>query len=92
MADKSDALKKMLRDVLAPLLSADGGELYLVVLNKKEVKLHLAGKLSGSPGTTIATERIIAPAVKAVNNKLKLTVTSGWAVPKGAERIEPAAK
>ncbi len=89
MADKTDAVKKMLREVLAPLLGADGGELYVVALTKKELKLHLAGKLSGSPGTSVTTERIIAPAVRAVNNKLKLTVTSGWAVPKGAERVDP---
>jgi Fe-S cluster biogenesis protein NfuA len=90
MADKTDALRKMLREVLAPLLRADGGELYLVSVNKKELKLHLAGKLSGSPGTPVTADKIIAPAVRAFNNKLKLVITSGWSVPKGAERIEPA--
>lgn len=89
MADKLQALRRMLRDVLEPLLAADGGELYLVELNKKEVKLHLGGQLNGCPGAAATSAQIVGPAVKAVCPKLKLTVTSGWTVPKGAERIGP---
>lgn len=90
MTDKPDAVRQVLREVLAPLIHADGGELYLVLATKKELKVHLAGKLSGSPGTTAAAARIITPAVHAVSPKLKVAVTSGWVVPAGAERILPA--
>ena len=81
----------MLRTVLAPLIEADGGELYLVSAGKKEVKLHLAGSFSGSPATVVAGRRIVEPAVKAVAPKVKVVVSSGWRIPEGAERVESAA-
>jgi Fe-S cluster biogenesis protein NfuA len=87
MADAADALKKMLREVLAPLLASDGAELYLVAYEKKLVRLHLAGTLSGSPATDVVTRRIVEPAVRSVVPKAKVVVSSGWQVPKGAERI-----
>lgn len=89
MSDKGDAVKAMLREVLAPLLHADGTQLYLVEHGKKELRLHLTGKLSGSPGTPTAIEHVIAPAVEAVAGKLKLVVTSGYTVPKDAELVRP---
>lgn len=90
MVDKREALKKMLREVLAPLLAQDGGELYLVSVGKKEVRMHLAGAFNGSPATELVKQRIVEPAVKAVIPKVKLTVSSGWSIPDGAERIEAA--
>lgn len=79
----------MLRDVLAPLVERDGGELYLVTLEKKKVKLHLGGTLSGSPAVDVVTERILIPAVKKVHPKADLEVSSGYSVPEDAERIRP---
>ncbi len=87
MSDKAEAMKSMLRDVLAPLLHADGSALYLVELGKKELRLHITGKLSGSPGTPGAIEFVIAPAVEAVDSKLKLIVSSGYIIPSGAELL-----
>jgi Fe-S cluster biogenesis protein NfuA len=88
MADKSDPLREMLRTVLAPLIEADGGELYLVSASKKEIKLHLAGSWSGSPATGVAGRRIVEPAVRAVVPKVKVVISSGWRIPDGAERVE----
>jgi len=79
----------MLRDVLAPLVERDGGELYLVTLDKKRVRVHLGGTLSGSPAVDVVTERILIPAVTKVHPKAELEVSSGWTVPDGAERIRP---
>jgi Fe-S cluster biogenesis protein NfuA len=87
MADKVEPLEKMLREILAPLLAMDGGELYLVSADKKQVSLHMAGTLSGSPACDVVTERIVAPAVRAVMPKAKLSVSSGWRIPKGAARL-----
>jgi len=84
----NDALKQMLRDVLAPLAVLDGGEVYLVAADDDEVSLHLAGRLGGSPATVVVTRRIVEPAVKAVLPDAKLIVTSGWRVPEDAEKIE----
>lgn len=86
MAD-TEALKKMLREVLSPLLAAEGAELYLVSAEAKSVHLHLGGTLSGSPAKDVVTTRVVEPAVKAVAPKAKLVVSSGYSVPKGAERL-----
>ena len=77
-----------LREVLVPLLEIEGGELYLVDASKKEVKLHLAGTFSGSPAVDTVRRRIIEPAVHKALPKAKLTLSSGWRVPAGAEKVE----
>ena len=87
MSDKVEALRKVLSEVLAPLIEADGGELYLVELDKKHLKVHLAGTLSGSPACDVVAKRVVAPAVKKIHPKVELVVTNGWRVPKGAERL-----
>lgn len=87
MSDSVNALKKMLREVLGPLVALDGGEIYLVSVGKKEVTLHLAGTLSGSPASDTVTRRIVEPAVRAIMPKVKLVVSSGWQIPKGAEKM-----
>jgi Fe-S cluster biogenesis protein NfuA len=89
MADTDQALRDMLKEVLAPLIEADGGELYLVAVDKKEVHLHLAGTFSGSPAKDVTTRRVVEPAVHAVLPKAKVVVSSGWSIPKGAERVAP---
>ena len=85
-------MKQMLSEVLAPLLEADGGELYLVSATKKEVKVHLAGSWGGCPGTPLTSERIVQPAIRAIHPKAKVVVSSGWQIPKGATRVEAKAK
>ncbi|MBM4357166.1 MAG: NifU family protein [Deltaproteobacteria bacterium] len=90
MSEKADGLKAMLREVLAPMLRSDGSDLYLVDLSKKELRLHITGKLSGGPGTPAVIENVIAPAVAAIDDRIKVFVSSGYLVPKTAERIEPS--
>ena len=87
MGDMTDALRKMLSEVLVPLVEEDGGELYLVSISKKELSLHLAGSLGGSPATPTVKARILEPAVRAVSPNVKLTVASGWTIPEGATRL-----
>jgi Fe-S cluster biogenesis protein NfuA len=87
MPDTKEALRTMLRDVLGPLLASDGGELYLVSVEKKEIRMHLAGTLSGSPALEVVVRRIVEPAVKAVSPKAKLIVSSGFRIPQGAEKF-----
>ncbi len=80
----------MLAEVLAPLVESDGGELYFVSADDENVALHVGGTWSGSPAVVMATDRIIAPAVTAVQPGAAVAVTYGWSVPEGAERIQPA--
>src|SRR5687768_10730925 len=38
-----DAIAKVCREILAPMVRADGGEMYLVVASSDEIHLHLTG-------------------------------------------------
>jgi Fe-S cluster biogenesis protein NfuA len=88
MGDIKAEISKVLREVVGPLVRADGGELYLVEATDDGVALHLSGRFSGCPGNTLATRRVIEPAIFAVAPRVRVTVTSGPLIPKGAERIE----
>ncbi|MBX3127123.1 MAG: NifU family protein [Polyangiaceae bacterium] len=80
-------LDQVVREVLAPLLRADGGELHLVVLDGTRVHLHLSGRFAGCPGNTLAKNRVLLPALRAVDPDAELVLTSGALVPEGAEKL-----
>lgn len=88
MAKASGRLREVLRTVLAPLIEADEGELYLVAADESEVRLHLAGTCCGCPGARQTTELVIEPLVHAVSPDAAVEVTTGWIIPPGAERLE----
>ncbi len=88
MSGKRAELVRVLSDVIAPLIRADGGRVYLVTAEEDAVLLHLAGTYSGCPGNTLATRRVIEPAIHAVAPDAKVTVTSGALVPKGATLLD----
>jgi Fe-S cluster biogenesis protein NfuA len=79
---------RVVREVVAPLVWADGGKIYLVRAGDDAVSLHLTGRFSGCPGNTLATRRVIEPAIFAVAPNARVTVTSGALVPPGAELIQ----
>ncbi len=78
---------RVVREVLAPLVQADGGELYLVSVDDSGVALHLAGRFSGCPGNTLARRRVLEPAIASVAPGAHLTLSSGPLIPKGAQRV-----
>jgi Fe-S cluster biogenesis protein NfuA len=78
---------KMCREILAPLVQADGGEMYLVTADADEVHIHLAGTCAGCPGATHTRDRVLEPAIASIAPKAALKVTTGWLVPKGAEKV-----
>lgn len=90
MADKTEQLHEVFREVLVPLVEADGGSFYLVTATQKKVALHLGGTYSGCPGTATAIATIIEPAIRKIVPKAKITVTSGWSIPEGAEQLTSA--
>ena len=75
----------LIREVLSPLVRADGGELYVVSVAERSVLLHLSGRFSGCPGNTLARRRVIEPVLLTRFPDLKVEITSGPVVPKGAE-------
>ena len=85
-----DEIVRVVREILAPMIQADGGELYLVSADEAAVSLHLAGRFSGCPGNTLARRRVLEPLIAAAAPGAHLTVTSGPLVPKGAQRVTGA--
>ena len=81
------ALMKMCRDVLAPLVAADGGTMYLVKASAEEAHFHLTGTCAGCPGASLTRDGMIAPAVRTVLPKARVVVTTGFRVPDGAVRV-----
>ncbi len=82
-----DEILTVIREVLAPMVVADGGLLYVVEADPKRVTLHLAGRFAGCPGNQVATRRVIQPAIAAVAPGAELTVTWGRIVPDGATKV-----
>ncbi len=88
----SEPVMKLCREVLAPLVEADGGEMFLVSASADDIHIHLGGTCAGCPGASLTGDKILAPALQTVAPKAKLRVTTGWRVPEGAHRIETAKK
>lgn len=78
---------RVLREVIAPLVRADGGEIYLVHADDAGVTLHLAGRYSGCPGNTLVQRGVIEPALRAAVPRAEVTITSGVLVPENAELL-----
>ncbi len=87
MGDTRAEILRVVREVVAPLVRADGGRLYVVQAEDDAVALHLAGRYAGCPGNTLATRRVIEPAIFAVAPKARVTITSGALLPEGAELV-----
>ena len=78
---------RVVREVLGPLVRADGGELYVVAVEPNHLSLHLAGRYAGCPGTPLVVRGVIEPAVRAVAPIVRLDVSSGIKIPDGASLI-----
>jgi Fe-S cluster biogenesis protein NfuA len=87
MASLREEILRVVREILGPMLVADGGEVYVVSAADDQLTLHLAGRYAGCPGNTLAKRRVIEPAIHAVAPGAQITITAGALVPKGAERI-----
>ena len=83
-----DEILTVIREVLAPMVVADGGQLYVVQADAQRVALHLAGRFAGCPGNQVATRRVIQPLISVVAPDAELTVTWGRLVPTGATRVD----
>jgi len=88
MAAPKDEIVRVVRDVLAPLVQADGGELFLVSVDDSGVSLHVTGRFSGCPGNTLARRRVLEPLVASAVPGASVTVTSGPLIPKGARKLD----
>jgi Fe-S cluster biogenesis protein NfuA len=82
-----EQILKMCREVLAPLVRADGGEMYVVRVTVDEIHIHLAGTCAGCPGASLTRDRVFEPALASVAPKTTLKLTTGWTVPDGAQKV-----
>ena len=82
-----EKLLKVCTDIIAPLVQADGGELFVVAIEEASISLHLAGKCAGCPGATLTTTSIIEPAIHSVAPLMRVVVTAGFQVPEGATAV-----
>ena len=79
-------IAKICREILAPMVKADGGEMYLVRIDGDDVHIHLTGSCAGCPGASLTNDRVFLPALRAAVPKVRVLVSTGARVPDGAER------
>jgi len=79
-------IAKICREILAPLVKTDGGEMYLVRIDGDDVHIYLTGACAGCPGASLTSDRVFLPALRAAVPKVRVLVTTGTRAPDGAER------
>ena len=72
-----EQIERMCRDVLAPLVRVDGGELQLLRFDGDDVYIHLSAACAGCPGATLTGDKVLQPALSAVAPKVRVIVTTG---------------
>jgi Fe-S cluster biogenesis protein NfuA len=82
-----ETIAKLCREIIAPLIRTDGGEMYLVRFDGDEMHVHLSGTCAGCPGATITGDKVILPALSIAAPKLRLVLTTGINIPVGAEKL-----
>lgn len=87
---RDERILAALRTVVAPLVEADDGELFVVEATPRRVRLHLRGRFSGCPGNGLVSEQVILPVLRKDHPDVVLDVSSGPLLPQGAERVAPA--
>lgn len=87
MGPPREKILELVREVVAPLIQADGGVLHLVAVGERSLSLHLSGRFSGCPGNTLARRRVIEPVVTARFPGLRVELSSGPLIPDGAEPV-----
>jgi Fe-S cluster biogenesis protein NfuA len=86
-AASKDHIERICREVLAPLVRADGGEMHVVRYEGDDVHIHLTGVCAGCPGASLTSEKVILPALRAAAPKVRVVVTTGIRAPDGARKI-----
>jgi Fe-S cluster biogenesis protein NfuA len=88
MAAPEDGILRVLKEILGPLVRADGGDIYIVRADMEAVVLHLTGRYAGCPGNNVARRQVLEPALRSAAPKAQITITAGAIIPKGARVLE----
>ncbi len=86
--DTASVVTAAFRDIIAPLVRADGGHLYLLSVTRDEVHVHLTGTCAGCPGAFTTRDKMMAPILSSVAPNMQIRLTTGWSVPDGAKELE----
>ena len=76
-----DQIERICREILAPLIRADGGEMHLVKLEGDDVHIHLSGACAGCPGAAVTNDQVILPALRSASPKVRVVLTTGIRIP-----------
>jgi Fe-S cluster biogenesis protein NfuA len=87
MGAPRDQILEIVREIVGPLVRADGGQIHVVAAGDRSLTLHLSGRFSGCPGNTLARRRVLEPLLMARFPDLKIEITSGPLLPAGAELV-----
>lgn len=87
MPSVREQLLEVVRELVAPLVRADGGEIHLVSVDDTGVAIHLSGRFSGCPGNTLARRGVIEPVIRKKVPGARVVVTTGPLIPPGAEKV-----
>ncbi len=60
-------LAEVVKDVLAPLVAVDGGEIELVSVVDGVAEITFRGACAGCPGQAFTTREVVLPALQAVD-------------------------
>jgi Fe-S cluster biogenesis protein NfuA len=82
-----EQITKICREILAPMVKADGGEMYLVRFDGDDVHVHLGGTCAGCPGASITSDKVLLPLLRTASPKVRIVVTTGIRVPDGADKL-----
>jgi Fe-S cluster biogenesis protein NfuA len=83
----TESIERICREILAPLVRTDGGELYFVGQEADEVRIHLSGACSGCPGASMTGDKVLLPALRSALPKVRLVITTGVKIPAGARKF-----
>jgi Fe-S cluster biogenesis protein NfuA len=82
-----EQIAKVCREILAPIVKTDGGEMYLVRFDGDDVHIHLGGTCAGCPGSSITGDKVILPALRTAAPKVRVILTTGVRIPEGAQKL-----
>ncbi|HEV3191693.1 MAG TPA: NifU family protein [Polyangiaceae bacterium] len=80
-------IERVCREVLAPLVRADGGEMHIVRFEGDDIYIHLSGACAGCPGAALTEDKVILPALRAAAPKVRVILTTGVRAPAGAQKV-----
>jgi Fe-S cluster biogenesis protein NfuA len=79
VSDDRARIDKVVDEILAPLLRADGGGLEIVSFDGRELVLTLTGAFRGDPGAPYVQSRVIKPVL---DKALGRNVSVRWLPPR----------